>query len=662
MIIRIFHILLFSVLSFSLFGQRMDKIRQVQARLKTAQHDTARAADLILLSKLFFKVDHKQALKYYEEGNALAAKLGRTDLRISAFNALADGYWYAAQYDNAFNYYYKAYQLADSVNNKEEICLSLYNLGWLSCIDQKNYKDMNYLYRSLQLAIELKDEFGVIRAHNALGDAYSLKFQDLRDKKDFDSSVFYLKNGLDLSRKTKRYTHMNTFYVNLGDLFYSVKDYKTARFYCANALDSYRLKGDSADLIYVVYKIALCDYALGKRKDALKIFKNAYEYFQGTGNRDSELEVLGSLSKLYYDLGSYKEAYEYYDKYAKLKSDIDRRSYTTSLKGMENSRDLEKANTSVIQLKQSNEIQELKNKRKTIFISVLILIGLVIVVIAYLLFRQNKLRQVTNLKLKEQNKIISDKKLEIEQSIEYAKGIQTAFLPAKEGLGLLIKESFILYRPKDVISGDFYWYLSCEDQNGILIACADCTGHGVPGALMSMVGINVLQQLSVERKMRSPALILKYLNAEIKNSLKQNTDQSVQRDGMDIALIYFDISSQKLIYAGANRPLYIIRNKEVIEYKATKHAIGGFTKYDQTFEEIKIDLQKGDLICLSTDGYADQFGRDGKKFMTKKLKTLLAQISHLSAADQKAQLESVFNNWKGLQEQVDDVCLIGLKV
>ncbi|MBK7818650.1 MAG: serine/threonine-protein phosphatase [Sphingobacteriaceae bacterium] len=227
----------------------------------------------------------------------------------------------------------------------------------------------------------------------------------------------------------------------------------------------------------------------------------------------------------------------------------------------------------------------------------------------------------------------------------------------------MIKENFIFYKPKDVVSGDFYWYLINEDQKGLLLACADCTGHGVPGALMSMVGINILQQLSVERKMRSPGLILKYLNAEIKNSLKQNSDQSIQRDGMDIAIIHLDLASNKLTYAGDNRPLYIVRNREVIEYKATKHAIGGFTKYDQAFEEVKIDLQRDDLICLSTDGYADQFGGpEAKKFMTKNLKALLVKIAHLSAAEQMVELETVFNNWKGRHMQVDDVLIIGLRL
>jgi serine phosphatase RsbU (regulator of sigma subunit) len=657
MILRSCYTFLFICLFFGVFAQRKERIEKLKQKIASTQgnEDTNRVKDLILLSRLMFKGDNQHSLKYSEEAVKIAAKLKRIDLQMDAWNATADGFWYLAEYDRAFDYYYKAYKLADSIGNKGEIALSLYNLGWLSCIDQKNYKDITYLYRSLQISRDMKDTFGLLRAYNALGDCYSIKYQNEIQATDFDSAVYYLQTALDFARKTKNYRLLNTFFVNLGDLFYFTKDYNTARFYQVNALRSYREVGDSSSVIYVKYKIALCDYALYKSSYAPAVVKKSYEFFRETGRKDAELEALESLAIMNFDIKDYKAAYEYYDMYAKEKAEVDKRSYSTSLRGMESNRSLEKAQANV-------EIQELKNKRKTIYISILIGIGLVIIVIAYLLFRQGKLRAATNLKLKEQNKIISEKKLEIEQSIEYAKGIQTAFLPGKDELSLVVKENFIFYKPKDVVSGDFYWYLINEDQKGVLVACADCTGHGVPGALMSMVGINILQQLSVERKMRSPALILKYLNAEIKNSLKQNSSQSTQRDGMDIAIIYLDLAEQKLVFSGANRPLYIVRGYELIEHKATKHAIGGFTKYDQSFEETKIDLQKNDLICLSTDGYADQFGKDGKKFMTKRLKELLARISHLSAAEQMAELESVFNNWKGLQEQIDDVCVIGLKV
>lgn len=662
MVLRKYIILFLFFFSATAFSQRSEKLKELMNDMETEKNDTLKVKKMILLSEYLFKSDFAQALKYSEEGMRLASQYNRTDLQISALNSFADLYWYSADYDKSFSYYFRAYQLADSIHDKLEVSRSLYNLGWLSCIEQKNYKDIGYLYRSLQLAKELKHVGAQMRVFNALGTCYSSMFKNQKDTRNFDSAVHYYNAGIELGRKSKEeMVNVSSYYVNLCDLYFGIGEFYTARGYANQAMDYYRSLDDSVDVVYVIYKMAQCDFEFGKHEEALRIYKSSYDFFVKQGYKEAEIEALQSLASGHYRVKNYKEAYDYYDMYFKLKKEIDDRSYSTTLKGMENSNSLDRAKANVLQLQQSNEIEELKNKRKTIYISILALIGLVIIVVAYLLFRQNKLRQLTNLKLQEQNKIIIEKKVEIEQSIEYAKGIQTAFLPSAEELKLILKDNFILYKPKDVVSGDFYWYI--QTDNGILLACADCTGHGVPGALMSMVGINTLQQLCVERKIQNPGLILKYLNAEIKNSLKQNNDQSTQRDGMDIVLIHLDHTMRKLTYAGANRPLYVIRNNEVKEYKATKHAIGGFTKYDQNFEETKIELEGGDFICLSTDGYADQFGGPhGKKLMTKKLKEFLAEVGFLSAYEQKTKLEEAFNNWKGMQAQVDDVCLIGLKV
>jgi len=317
----------------------------------------------------------------------------------------------------------------------------------------------------------------------------------------------------------------------------------------------------------------------------------------------------------------------------------------------------------MVQLQQSNEIEELKNKRKTTYIFFLGGIGLIIITIAYLLYRQNRLEKNSNIQLQDQNKIISEKKREIEQSIEYAKGIQTSFLPDKELLDIFLPSNFIFYQPKDIVSGDFYWFETSKNKKQILIACADSTGHGVPGALMSMVGINMLQQFCGVEKLNPPATILKNLNNEVKNALKQNAEQNKQRDGMDLALIKLDLEKNRLLFSGANRPLYIIKNKELTELKPTKCAIGGFTKYNQEFEEIEVQLEKGDMIVMTTDGYADQFGgENGKKLMTKKLKSLLLDIAHLSCEEQLSRINTAFKEWKGGNDQIDDVCIIGITI
>jgi serine phosphatase RsbU (regulator of sigma subunit) len=288
-------------------------------------------------------------------------------------------------------------------------------------------------------------------------------------------------------------------------------------------------------------------------------------------------------------------------------------------------------------------------------------VALIVILVAVLLFKQNKQKQLTNIQLKEQNHIIAEKKQEIDNSIQYAKGIQQAILPHREELLTQFPESFVYYKPKDVVSGDFYWF-SKVDKDFYCIA-ADCTGHGVPGALMSIIGIDKIVQAIFEKKISNPGLILSFLNKQIKQVLKQHSDASKQMDGMDLALLKFNEGLTEVEYSGANRPLLIVRDKKNIEYKADKLAIAGFTSNDQQFTTTSIPLYKNDSLFIFTDGYADQFGGDeGKKFMSKKLKELLVSASELPSIEQEQKISEEFNNWKKTYEQVDDVLVIGIKI
>lgn len=661
---RIFYILIFCCSIFLGKAQEQEDVKQLIYRIEKNKsvEDTNHLSDLLTLSNYYIKNDLQRSIELYTTSEILARKLKRIDKQIDAMNGMADAFWYVAKYDKAFEFYYKAYKLADSIHDRSQTALSLYNLGWLSCIDQHNYKDVGYLFRSLGLYKDLKDDDGYLNVYNAIGLYYTHKFKDLGQKADFDSAVYYLKGGIDISRKSKIYRKITVFNSNLGDLFYFVKDYNTAKFYHENSLDQYRLKKDSVSIVSVNYKIALCEFALSKNREALHKMISSYNVFKRSGQRDLELDALENIAIAYYDLKEYEVAVSYYDLYTKLKTDIDKTTYSNNLKGLETSRNLEKANAEMIQLQQSNEIEELKNKRKTYYISILSGIGLIVVFIAYLLYRRNKLKQDSNKKLQAQNRIILEKTHEIEQSIKYAKGIQTTFLPEKEVLDELLPDNFIYFQPKDIVSGDFYWFKASADKKKILIACADCTGHGVPGALMSMVGINILQQIFSNHKSISPASILKNLNNEIKHSLKQNTEQNKQRDGMDISLVCFDLETNKLLYSGANRSLFLIKNGELMEIKPTKCAIGGYTEYNAEFEQTEISLDKGDMFVMSTDGYADQFGgKVGKKFMTRNFKSLVQSIHKLNKSEQYYQIRNTFDQWRGGFDQVDDVCVIGVK-
>ena len=258
----------------------------------------------------------------------------------------------------------------------------------------------------------------------------------------------------------------------------------------------------------------------------------------------------------------------------------------------------------------------------------------------------------------------------IQDSIQYSQRIQNAILPTTEEIKRIVPDSFVLFFPRDIVSGDFYWFAEKNARpddpvgRGLkYIACVDCTGHGVPGALMSMIGNTILNQIVIEKNISAPDQILNHLHVGVRHALKQDIGGDT-RDGMDLSIIVLDHDCKTLKYAGANRNLWIVRNKELIEIKADKFPIAGSQQEEERrFTAHTIDLQKGDMIYMTTDGYADQFGGPkGKKFMVKQFTRLLAEIHTQPINDQRFRLEQEFFAWKQNHEQVDDVLVIGIRV
>lgn len=249
---------------------------------------------------------------------------------------------------------------------------------------------------------------------------------------------------------------------------------------------------------------------------------------------------------------------------------------------------------------------------------------------------------------------------DVTDSIRYAKRLQDSILPPDSIIRRMLPQSFVLFKPKDIVSGDFYWFF--EHQDKILFAAVDCTGHGVPGAFMSLVGANALNQAVKEHELIEPARILEDLNKLSSEALNKNADSSV-RDGMDLALCAFHKNDNQLEFAGANNPLYVVRDKKLIQVKPDKFAIGAFEPGTKNYTNHRVQLQRNDVVYIFSDGFADQFGGDrGKKFMYKQFKDLLVSISHLSMAEQRIALENAIESWRGSFEQIDDILVIGVKV
>jgi serine phosphatase RsbU (regulator of sigma subunit) len=279
---------------------------------------------------------------------------------------------------------------------------------------------------------------------------------------------------------------------------------------------------------------------------------------------------------------------------------------------------------------------------------------------------ENRVNEKTSL-LQVEKAIVEKIKVELEvknknvmDSINYAQRIQESILPTKDSIAQVFEKSFIYYQPKDIVSGDFYWFTETPDD--YLLAAVDCTGHGVPGAFMSLVGSTLLNEL-VHKKITKPSTLLAKLNTAVINVLHQKAHVNTSHDGMDMAICSINKSKTKLRFSGALRPLYHIRDKQLTEIKGSRYFIGGYYEnLHKTFDDTEIDLLPGDMVYIFSDGFADQFAEQTKKkYSTKRFKSLLAEISALDTDEQYRTLEEQFTAWKGKEEQIDDVLIIGIK-
>jgi len=256
--------------------------------------------------------------------------------------------------------------------------------------------------------------------------------------------------------------------------------------------------------------------------------------------------------------------------------------------------------------------------------------------------------------------IIKQQKDNIIESIRYAERIQNAALTPPEVIESMLPEHFIFFKPKDIVSGDYYWMTQIENKT--IVAVADCTGHGVPGAFMSMLGISILNQYVNDKSIPPANIILDQLREQIKKSLRQKDFNSETRDGMDMALVIFDFEHQKLEFAGANNPLIIIRNNELIKLEADKMPVGVHVIDNQLFRLTEFDIMKNDCFYAFSDGFVDQIGgENSRKFLSRNFTDLLLKIHIQPMAEQKIILQQTFQKWQGVNQQIDDILVLGIR-
>ncbi|MCW9021197.1 MAG: tetratricopeptide repeat protein, partial [Flavobacteriales bacterium] len=534
--------------------------------------------------------------------------------------------------------------------------------------------------KSLELKEKIKETSSISTILGNIGIVY-------HDQNNFDKALEYYQKGLAVDKKYNNKYGISRHLGNIGLAYEDKKDLKKALDHYFEALKIDEELNNKIGIGYQKSYIGNLYMLLDNYKKSEKYLKESYQISKEIGSLEVLKSSTGKLSELYEKNNKKELAFDFYKLFIQYRDSLlneentkasiekemqylyEKKSVADSL-AYEKEKALSKAEIA----KQKAELKMKKNQQYALF-------GGLFLIILFSGFMYNRFRVTNKQKqiIESQKIVVEQKNTEIVDSIKYAKRIQNAILPADELLKQQLKDSFILYHPKDIVSGDFYWLEKHEDQ--ILFAAADCTGHGVPGAMVSVVCANSLSKALLEDKEFSPAKILNKTKQLVVDHFEKSGEDV--KDGMDIALCSLKFQAQNsklkevsnlkpetaaiLQYAGANNPLYIIsKNTEGIaklnEIKPNKQPIGKYFR-QELFTNHEIELQKGDTIYVFTDGYADQFGGPkGKKMMYKPFKELLLSIYDKPMEEQKEILNQYFQNWKGSLEQVDDVCVIGVRI
>lgn len=492
------------------------------------------------------------------------------------------------------------------------------------------------------------------------------------DSGNLDSAMYYYELCRDASLKTNDQRTYISAIGNIGNVAYNLKQYDKAIEYNLLCLEGYRKINLRSELAVSYGSLADIYKDLKNYPKAILYYDSALVVTRQIQSADDFIYNYKGLSETYEQMGNYKEAFKYYRLYKQWNDSINNNQNSKKITQLELDYKY-KAEQKEKDLMQKNKdlITQEKISRQKYIIWAGISGTVLLLGFLFLTIKTNLARKKTNAKLQlfndeitRQKDIIEEKNSEITDSITYASRIQQGVIPDDQEMKKLFPQHFVFFRPRDIVSGDFYWANKVGNTDKSVIAVADCTGHGVPGAFMSLVGNTLLNQTLNHPAINTPAQALDYINQQLPKTIKSKSSTGAIKDGMEITMCEFDFNRLTMNFAGANSNIYLVRNGSIQIYKGDKQPIGeSLSEKMISYTNHSISLQKDDCIYMITDGFADQFGGEkGKKFKYKPLEDLFCTISGKNPEEQHSIISDTFNNWKLNHEQVDDVLVVGIKV
>ena len=615
--------------------------------------------------------NHTKAIDYFNKSLIVRREISDNEGIANCLNNLGMIYKEQGNYSKSIEYFTQSLKIRDKINDQLGIGSSLNNIGLI--YDEQNDYDqaLNYYKRSLTIFEKIKDKRGTAIAYNNLGMIY-------KKKGDYKKALEYYNKGIDLKEEIGNKQGIANSLNNIGGIYYDQGN-------VIKALECYQRglkineeigdqQGVASSLINLgnIYlrqnklelakKSSYKGLTIAKEVGAVMQIKDAaqslWEIYKKTGNYEESLtmfELFISTRDTIQSEESQREVLKQGFKY-----DYEKKAAADSVKTAE-----EKKVKDAQIAQQKAEISAKRNQQFMLF-------GGLILVALFAIFifnrfkvtqKQKEIIEVQKVEVEKQRDEINDKNKLITESIEYAKTIQEAIITSHKTFKDIFADMFILFKPKDIVSGDFYWGYKSK-SNKVFWAAADCTGHGVPGAFMTMIGTSLLNEIIIEKEIEATNLILDELRTAIIATMNKNisddSDEKI-RNGMDIALCCWDLNNNELSFSGANNPVFIYRNKDLIELKADKQPIGIYKKMNP-FTQQTIQLQKGDKIYAFSDGYPDQMNEQESRLKIANFKKLILDTAETKTADQKDIFEATYEKWKGNYDQIDDVVLIGVEI